>query len=148
MAAAPLRAARRWLLLALLAALALQAFFIGRIALMAWANPQSTAMQRSEMWRLARQGQRQWAQQWVAYGRISDHLKRAVITAEDDGFARHEGVDWDAMEKAWQRNAQAEEAAARRACAAAPPSPSNWPKTCCCRANAPCCAKGKSWPWP
>lgn len=112
MAAAPLRAVRRWLQLTLLAALVLQAFFIGRIALMAWVDPQSTAMQRSEMWRLAQQGQRQWAQQWVSYDHISEHLKRAVITAEDDGFAHHEGVDLDAMEKAWQRNAQAEEAAA------------------------------------
>ena len=105
----------RWLALVLMAALALQVYFIGRIALMAVFDPQSTAFERSEAWRLARshQGLR-WSQQWVSYERISDHLKRAVISSEDDGFATHDGVDWDALEKAWQKNAKAEEQAARR----------------------------------
>ncbi|AEG92070.1 monofunctional biosynthetic peptidoglycan transglycosylase [Ramlibacter tataouinensis] len=111
-----MRALGRWLLLALVAALGLQLFFIGRIALMAVVDPQSTAFQRSEAWRVATEKERfRWRQQWVPYDRISDHLKRAVIAAEDDGFASHEGVDWEAIEKAWQRNAKAEEQAARRA---------------------------------
>ncbi|MEO8122300.1 MAG: transglycosylase domain-containing protein, partial [Rhodoferax sp.] len=42
------------------------------------------------------------------YPEISEHLKRAVIASEDDGFAYHDGVDWDALEKAWQKNAKAE----------------------------------------
>ena len=29
-------------------------------------------------------------------------------TSEDDGFSYHDGVDWDALEKAWQKNAKAE----------------------------------------
>ena len=41
---------------------------------------------------------------WVPYARISDHLKRAVITAEDARFAEHEGVDWDAIAKAYESN--------------------------------------------
>lgn len=111
-----MRALRRWLVLCLLAALLLQGFFVGRIALAAWVDPQSTALQRSEAWRLlgSAEGLR-WRQQWRDYDDISVHLKRAVVTAEDDSFLDHEGVDWDAIEKAWQRNAQAEEAAARRA---------------------------------
>ena len=44
----------------------------------------------------------------------SDHLKRAVIASEDDGFAYHDGVDWDALEKAWQKNAKAESQAQAR----------------------------------
>ncbi|RRD58115.1 monofunctional biosynthetic peptidoglycan transglycosylase [Comamonadaceae bacterium OH2545_COT-014] len=111
-----MRAFKRWLALCLLAALLLQGFFMGRIALAAWMNPQSTALQRSEAWRLlgSAEGLR-WRQQWRDYDDISVHLKRAVVTAEDDSFLDHEGVDWDAIEKAWQRNAQAEEVAARRA---------------------------------
>jgi monofunctional biosynthetic peptidoglycan transglycosylase len=31
--------------------------------------------------------------QWVPYGRISPHLKRAVLVAEDAGFWGHEGID-------------------------------------------------------
>jgi monofunctional biosynthetic peptidoglycan transglycosylase len=32
---------------------------------------------------------------WVPYGRISPNLKRAVLTAEDDLFFQHEGIDVD-----------------------------------------------------
>ncbi|MFT3779422.1 MAG: monofunctional biosynthetic peptidoglycan transglycosylase [Ottowia sp.] len=106
---------RRWVVLTVLALVLLQAFFIGRIALMAALAPQSTAFQRSEAWRLATAGELRWRQDWRDYDQIADHLKRAVIASEDDGFANHEGVDWEAIEKAWERNAKAEEAAAERA---------------------------------
>lgn len=109
-----MRALLRWVLLVLLAALALQLFFLARIALMAVVDPQSTAFQRSEAWGLATGGGLRWRQQWVPYERISDSLKRAVIASEDGSFINHDGVDWEAIEKAWQRNAKAEEAAARR----------------------------------
>ena len=42
--------------------------------------------------------------QWVPYARISVHLKRAVVAAEDAKFADHEGFDWEAMQKAWEKN--------------------------------------------
>jgi monofunctional biosynthetic peptidoglycan transglycosylase len=32
-------------------------------------------------------------QQWIAYARISPHLKRAVLVAEDAGFWGHSGID-------------------------------------------------------
>jgi monofunctional biosynthetic peptidoglycan transglycosylase len=109
----------RWLALVLMAVLALQLFFVLRIAAMAVLDPQSTAFQRSEAWRIQTEKDRfQWRQQWVGYGQISDHLKRAVIASEDDGFSNHDGVDWDALEKAWQKNAQAEARAAKSAAAA------------------------------
>ena len=109
----------RWLALLLLALLALQLFFVLRIAAMAVLDPQSTAFQRSEAWRIQMEQDRlQWRQQWVAYGQISDNLKRAVIASEDDGFSNHDGVDWDALEKAWQKNAKAEARTAKNAAAA------------------------------
>ena len=114
-----MRALLRWLALLLLALLALQLFFVLRIAAMAVLDPQSTAFQRSEAWRILTEKDRlQWRQQWVSYGQISDHLKRAVIASEDDGFTGHDGVDWDALEKAWQKNAKAEARAAKNAPAA------------------------------
>lgn len=111
-----MRALGRWLLLVAVAALGLQLFFILRIALMAVVDPQSTTFERSEAWRISQRptGLR-WRQQWTPYARISDHLKRAVIASEDDSFVNHDGVDWEALEKAWQRNAKAEAEAARRA---------------------------------
>lgn len=104
-----MRAAFRWLGLLLCAALVLQVFFVLRIAVMAWVDPESTSVQRSEAWQLLRSDQPwHWRQQWVAYGQISPHLKRAVIASEDDGFSNHEGVEWSAMEQAWQRNSRAQ----------------------------------------
>lgn len=117
-----MRAFGRWLLWLLLAGVALQLAFLGRIAFMAWADPHSTAFQRSEAFRVAReslQGDNQWhwRQQWVPMGQISPHLQRAVIASEDAGFTEHGGVDWEAIQSAWQKNerrqAQAEQRTAR-----------------------------------
>lgn len=111
-----MRALLRWFTLLLAALLALQLFFVARIALMAVVAPKSTTFERSEAWRIQHEkGHLRWRQQWVNYDQISDHLKRAVIASEDDSFALHEGVDWESMEKAWQKNATAEERAARLA---------------------------------
>ena len=99
----------RLLVLLALSALALQIFFVARVALMSVVDPQSTTFQRSEIWRIA--GERHelpWRQQWVGYARISTNLKRAVIASEDAGFSDHSGVEWDALEKAWERNQKAE----------------------------------------
>ncbi len=110
-----MRAILRWALLVIVAAAALQLFFLVRIALMAAVDPQSTTFQRSEAWRIATQkGRLRWRQQWVPYESISGNLKRAVIASEDGSFANHDGVDWEALEKAWERNAKAEERAARQ----------------------------------
>ncbi len=40
----------------------------------------------------------------VPLGAVSEHLQKAVITAEDDEFWRHDGVDWPAIRAAWERN--------------------------------------------
>jgi monofunctional biosynthetic peptidoglycan transglycosylase len=119
-------AALRWLGWLALALLGLQLFFVLRIALMAAVAPESTAFQRSEAWRVASErGSLRWRQQWVGYERISEHLKQAVVASEDDDFAQHEGVDWEAMEQAWRKNAKAEEQVARRS--AANPAPKSAP---------------------
>ena len=101
----------------LVAAVALELFFVARIAAMAVIAPQSTAFQRSEAWQIAiHQGSKgAWRQEWVPYAQISDNLKRAVIASEDADFIDHNGVEWEAIERARQRNAKAEELAARRA---------------------------------
>lgn len=103
------RALARILGLMLLSLLALQIYFLARVALMAVVDPQSTSFQRSEIWRLLTEKHAlAWSQQWVPYARISPNLKRAVIASEDAGFVEHSGVEWDALEKAWERNQKAE----------------------------------------
>lgn len=104
----------RLLGLLVIAGLALQLYFVLRIALMVVVDPQSTSFQRSEAWRLlVQKGRIDWRQEWRPYRRISDTLKRAVIASEDAGFTEHSGVEWDALEKAWERN-QAAQARAER----------------------------------
>lgn len=118
-----MRAFFTWLLCLLLAAIALQLFFVARIGAMAFIDPGSTAFQRSEAWRIATEGRRNgpgpWRHHLVHYDQIADTLKRAVIASEDADFLYHQGVEWDAIEKARERNAKAEETAARRAAEAA-----------------------------
>jgi monofunctional biosynthetic peptidoglycan transglycosylase len=66
---------------------------------------QSTAFMRAQL-KVLQQSDPQAVlrHQWVPYEQISAHLKRAVIAAEDARFNTHEGVDWDAIERAWERN--------------------------------------------
>jgi monofunctional biosynthetic peptidoglycan transglycosylase len=44
---------------------------------------------------------------WTRWEDFSPHLKNAVLTAEDDMFYRHEGVDWEgtrnALAKDWEQ---------------------------------------------
>ncbi len=111
-----MKALARLLVLVLLAGLALQLYFVGRIALMTVLDPESSAFQRSEAYLIATQtGALKWRQQWVPYAALSDNLKRAVIASEDASFALHDGVDIAALEKAWDKNAKAEQRAAQSA---------------------------------
>ncbi len=106
----------RLLLLLMLSAVSLQLYFVGRIALMAVLDPESTAFQRSEAWQVARNtGELKWRQQWVPYASLPVTLKRAVIASEDASFIEHEGVDVEALEKAWEKNTRAEQRASQAA---------------------------------
>jgi len=107
---------RRLAVLVVVSFISLQLYFLARIALMAIVDPQSTTFQRSEAWRLALDPRPHgWREQWTDYAAISAHLKRAVIAAEDSGFTEHSGVEWDALEKAWEKNERADQAAEQSA---------------------------------
>lgn len=127
-----MRSFGRWLLWILLAGVALQLFFVGRIALMVVVDPASTAFMRSEAWRTAESSRGsdkpwKWSHQWVDDAQISPHLKRAVIASEDAGFTDHRGVDWAAIEGAWQKNERRQQLADKRA-ARQPEKPAAEPK--------------------
>jgi monofunctional glycosyltransferase len=100
----------------LLAAVSLQLYFFLRITLMTVVAPESTTFERSELARLLveKKFSLTWQQSWVPYDGISTSLKRAVIASEDAKFADHSGVEWDAIEKAWERNLKAQEWADKR----------------------------------
>ncbi|MDH4113992.1 MAG: monofunctional biosynthetic peptidoglycan transglycosylase [Burkholderiaceae bacterium] len=99
----------RWLALAFAAVLVgiigLQLWYLGWIAWWKWNDPAETAFMAREAAALQQKNPKaELKQRWVAYGRISIHLKRAVIASEDARFSEHEGVDWDAIEKAYEEN--------------------------------------------
>jgi monofunctional biosynthetic peptidoglycan transglycosylase len=95
----------RLVLLAIGAVLALQLWFLGWVAYWKWEKPTETAFMQREVERLREKNPKaQLRHQWVPYARISGHLKRAVVTAEDARFVEHEGVDWEALQKAYEDN--------------------------------------------
>jgi monofunctional glycosyltransferase len=99
----------RWLRRAVLAialvAIGVQLWFFAWVAWWKWNDPGETAFMRRELSALqARHPKAALKHRWVPYERISLHLKRAVITAEDARFAEHDGVDWDAIQKAYKDN--------------------------------------------
>lgn len=70
-------------------------------------NPKTTAYIELRRGQAARKGQK-FAPIliWVPLSGISEHLQRAVLVSEDDMFYRHDGVDWEgvraALEKDWE----------------------------------------------
>lgn len=105
----------RILCLLIVSFIALQLFFLAKVVLMNVIAPQSTSFQRSEAWRIVtNQGELPWRQDWVGYSSMSDGIKQAVIASEDGDFVNHDGIEWDAIEAAWYKNAKAEERALKR----------------------------------
>ena len=82
-----------------------QLWFYGHIVYWRRFPPPSTAfMERSLETLQAKEPQAHLRHQWVSYERISVHLKRAVVAAEDARFLDHEGFDWEMIQKAITRN--------------------------------------------
>jgi monofunctional biosynthetic peptidoglycan transglycosylase len=68
-------------------------------------NPQKTSFMeyREQEWQ--REGKKYRIQQkWVPLSRISPYLIKAVLIAEDDKFWKHEGFDYEAMQKALEKD--------------------------------------------
>ncbi|HLO64684.1 MAG TPA: monofunctional biosynthetic peptidoglycan transglycosylase [Azonexus sp.] len=96
----------KWSLLGLLGLFVLwQLWLLGWVLLWCWVNPGETKFMEIRLAELHQKNpQAQLQQQWVPYERISPHLKRAIIAAEDAKFVDHEGFDWEGMQKAMERN--------------------------------------------
>lgn len=97
-----------WLIgLPLALVLLVQAWYFIQVCWWVNHNPTSTSFMREQLGRLQQKNPKASLQhQWVPYNRISNHLKRAIIASEDANFAEHEGVDWAALQKAYEKNAK------------------------------------------
>jgi monofunctional biosynthetic peptidoglycan transglycosylase len=95
-----------WLALAAAAIfLAIQLSFLARVWWWRDHDPQTTAFMQARLEQLrARDPSAKLNKAWMPYDRISPHLKRAIVVAEDSRFVDHEGFDWDAIEKAREKN--------------------------------------------
>lgn len=68
-------------------------------------NPSQTAFMEASLERIQeKKPTAQLQQRWVPYAKISNHLKRAVIAAEDSRFVEHHGFDWVGIENALEKN--------------------------------------------
>lgn len=95
-----------WLVAAPIALLlAIQLYFFVQIWWWVDHNPESTSFMNHQLVVLREKNPRaELKHRWVPYNRISNHLKRAIIAAEDAQFSEHDGVDWEAMQKAYEKN--------------------------------------------
>ena len=68
-------------------------------------NPDSSAFMETQLEILQdKNPDAELRHRWVPYSRISNHLKRAVIAAEDAKFVDHEGFDWEGIQNAYEKN--------------------------------------------
>jgi monofunctional biosynthetic peptidoglycan transglycosylase len=82
-----------------------QAWFLGHVIYWKHFDPGTTSFMERRLEGLrAKQPKAVLKQQWVDYDRISGHLKRAVVAAEDAKFIDHDGFDWEGIQRALERN--------------------------------------------
>jgi monofunctional biosynthetic peptidoglycan transglycosylase len=82
-----------------IAFLVAQLWFYSHIVYWSRYHPETTAFMESR-----RTNNNKLQHTWVTYERISVHLKRAVVVAEDAKFLDHEGFDWEAIQGALAKN--------------------------------------------
>ena len=98
---------RRLLLALALAVVAFAVYVVaglpsrGTVRRLATANPERTSVMEQREKEARRAGRTQVIRKsWVPINRMSRHLIHAVLASEDQKFFGHEGVDWEAIEKA------------------------------------------------
>lgn len=80
-------------------------FFFPDVSALKRVNPAKTSFMeyREDQWQ--KEGKKKKVQQrWVPLSNISPFVVKAVIIAEDDKFWRHEGFDYQAMQKALEKD--------------------------------------------
>lgn len=95
-----------WVFLAPFALVLLaQMYFFVQILWWTKFNPESTSFMDRQLAILQEKNPKaQLKHKWVPYERISPHLKRAIIASEDANFRHHDGIDWIALQRAFEKN--------------------------------------------
>lgn len=100
---------KRWLwrffLLLTGAVFVYQLWILGHVVYWNFYNPSTSAFMQDRLDVLREKNSTMSLRtQWTPYERISPHLKRAIIAAEDSKFLEHEGFDFEAIQKAYEKN--------------------------------------------
>lgn len=103
------RALRGVVVVLLLAGVGMLALWISLpdVASLARQRPKTTAfieLRRKQAVEKGKQLRLRW--RWRPLHRISRYLRHAAVHAEDAKFWKHEGIDWEAVKKAAERNVQ------------------------------------------
>ena len=95
-----------WALLLLLGLILLyQLWIFLHIVWWKYFNPSNSAFMEHRLVKLQEKNpDAKLRHKWVPYDKISLNLKRALVAAEDANFMEHEGFDWDAIQKAYEKN--------------------------------------------
>jgi monofunctional biosynthetic peptidoglycan transglycosylase len=95
----------RGLLLVFGIVLVYHVWLFGHVLWWNWFNPSSSAFMEQRLEVLQEKNPKaKLRHEWVRYDKISLNLKRALIAAEDANFMEHEGFDWEAIQKAYEKN--------------------------------------------
>ncbi len=82
-----------------------QIWIFGHVVWWIWFNPSTSAFMEDRLEILQEKNpDAELRHRWVPYDRISRNLKRAIVAAEDGKFLDHDGFDWDALQKAYEKN--------------------------------------------
>ena len=96
---------RRGLLAVVLLFVAYQLWLLGHVLWWKWMPPAETSFMSLRLDEISRdKPDAELHYRWVPYEKISIHLKRAVVAAEDDRFSDPEGFDWECIQKAIEKN--------------------------------------------
>lgn len=96
---------KRGLALLVLLALLMQLWYLGWVAWWRFVTPGTTNFMELRLEQMREKNPKaELKHQWQPYEKISVHLKRAVVAAEDDKFIDHEGFDWEGIQKAIEKN--------------------------------------------
>lgn len=80
-------------------------WLLGMVLWWKWVNPAETSFMDIRLEEMqVKRPDASIKQRWVPYEKISVHLKRAVVAAEDDSFVDHDGFDWDGIQRAIEKN--------------------------------------------
>jgi len=95
----------RWFLLAVGILFLYELWIFGHVLWWNWFNPSSSSFMEERVKVLQdKDPEAKLRHKWVPYDKISLNLKRALVAAEDANFMEHEGFDWEAIQKAYEKN--------------------------------------------